>query len=120
MANREKLLPFAEVELIDRCHDLNAGIGNENIDLAESLNRFGDAGLGLRLVGDVDRNADCMFGAAKLGSHRIGAFLIEVGNDNPGAFAGEQDGDFLADAAGRAGDDCNLIFKLHVRSPSFT
>jgi hypothetical protein len=37
----QELLPFRKLELFDRRHDLNAGIGNKDIEPAEGLDRFG-------------------------------------------------------------------------------
>ena len=41
----------------------------------------------------------------------------QVGDHDLGAFLGVLERDFLADAAGRAGDDGDLVLELHVRSP---
>ena len=49
----------------------------------------------------------------ELGRGRIGRLLVQVGDDDLRAFLGEQDGDFLADAAGRAGDVGDLVLELH-------
>ena len=35
----QQLLPVGEGKLLDRVHDLDAGIGDENIDGAERLDR---------------------------------------------------------------------------------
>jgi len=37
---------------------------------------LGDAGFGLRLVGDIDGDTDCTLGTAELGGNRIGPLLV--------------------------------------------
>ncbi len=115
--NGDQLAPFGELELVDGRHGLDAGIGDHDVDLAEGGDRLGDAGIDLRLVGDVDADADRALLAAKLGGGGVGAFLIEVGDHHLRALAREERGDFLADAAGRTGDDGNLVLKTHGSSP---
>ena len=40
----QQLPPFAEVELFDRRYRLNAGIGNQDVDLAQQRDGLGKAG----------------------------------------------------------------------------
>ena len=108
----QQLPPFAEVELFDRRYRLNAGIGNQDVDLAQQCDGLGKAGLDLCLVGNVDRNADGAPGAQFL-RHLIGARLIVVGDHDLRTFAGEEPGDLLADAASRAGYDGNFVLETH-------
>ena len=56
-------------------------------------------------------------GRHQFGRGRVGALLIEVGDHHLRALAGVDDGDLLADAAGGAGDDGNLVLQTHVFSP---
>src|SRR6516225_5583860 len=85
----EELLPFRKLELIDRRHGLNAGIGNKDIEPAKGLDRFGDAGLSLRFIGNIDGDTDCTLGTAELGRNCISAFLVEVSDHDSGAFSGK-------------------------------
>ena len=62
----EQLLPVGEGEVLDRVHDLDAGIGDEDIDRAERLDRARDAVIDLVFLGDVHADADGLLGAAKL------------------------------------------------------
>ena len=43
----EHLLPFGEVELVERRHDLDAGVADQDVDAAEGRDRLGDAGFDL-------------------------------------------------------------------------
>src|SRR5262249_19821523 len=72
----------------------------------------GNTRLHLILVGDVHGDADGALAArVDLAGGGFSRPLIEVGNRNPRAFAREEEGDLLADAAGRAGDHGNLVRK---------
>ena len=108
----QQLPPFAEVELFDRRYRLNAGIGNQDVDLAQHGDGLGKAGLDLCLVGNVDRNADGAFGPQFLGD-LIGARLVVVGDHDLRTFTGEEPGDLLADSASRTGYDGNLVLEAH-------
>ena len=108
----QQLPPFAEVELLDRRYRLNAGIGNQDVHLAQQRDGLGKAGLDLCLVGNVDRNADGALAAEFLG-HLISALLIVVGDHDLGTFADEEPGNLLADAASRTGHDGNLVLETH-------
>src|SRR6516164_58597 len=67
------------LELIERRHNLNAGIGNKDIEPAEGLDRFGDAGLSLSFIGNIDGDTDCTLGTAELGRNCIGV-AVDVTN----------------------------------------
>jgi hypothetical protein len=105
----KELPPFAEVELFDRRDRLNAGIGNQDVDLAKDGDGPGKAFVDLCLVGDVDRNAEGAFGP-QLSGGGIRALLVVVGDDDLCPFTGEEPGKLLADPAYRTGDDGDLIF----------
>ena len=109
----EKLLPFGEGKVIERRHDLDAGIAHQDVDPAESRDCLGHAGLDLRLIGHVHGDADRAAGAAELGRRGIGALLVEIGNDDLGALARICPGDLLADAARGTGDNGNLVLEAH-------
>jgi hypothetical protein len=73
-----------------------------------------DRGVDLVFVGHVHRHADGLRARGlEFGGGGVGRFLVQVGNDDLGAFLCEEDGDFLADAAGRAGDVGDLVLELH-------
>ena len=116
--DREQLLPFGEFEIDDRRDDLDAGIADQHVDAAERLDDLGGAGVHLLFVGDVHGDADRAL-AARVDLLRggIGRLLVEVGDDDLGAFAREHDGDFLADAARGTGDDGNLVLQTHRSCP---
>src|SRR5579864_8779431 len=49
----EHSLPVGEFELINRCDDLDASIGHEDVDSTQTAADFIDAGGDLELIGDV-------------------------------------------------------------------
>jgi hypothetical protein len=108
----QQLPPFAEVELFDRRHRLDAGIGNQDVDLAQHGDGPGEAGLDLCLVGNVDCNADGAF-APQFLDDLIGVRLVVVGNHDLRSFAGKEPGDLLADSASRTGYDGNFVLEAH-------
>ena len=54
----EQLLPFRELEILERRHDLDAGIADEHVDPAEGGDRLGHAGFDLCLARHVHGDAD--------------------------------------------------------------
>ena len=111
--DRQHLLPFREVKILDRPHGLDAGVAHEHIDAAERGDRLVHAGLHLALACHIHCDADRVL-AAELRSCRVGAGLVEVGDGDPGAFAAKGARDFLADAAGGAGDNGNFAYEAHA------
>ena len=111
--NGEELFPFAKVKLIDGGDGLNSGIRDQDIDAPERRDRLRHAIRGGGCIGDIDGDPDRPPGSAKLGGGRLGASLVEVGDHHLGAFARKQRRNSVADAARRAGNDRDFIFKLH-------
>jgi hypothetical protein len=75
------LLPIGKRIVFDRIDDLDAGVGNQNIDRAELGRDFVDALVDGVFVRDVHRHADCL--AATLFdffSDSVRAVLIQVGD----------------------------------------
>ena len=110
----QKLLPVRELEFIERGDDLDAGIAHEHVDLSELLDRACHAGLDLLFVRHVHDDADRLAGVAELRRRRVGGLLIQIGDHDLCALAGEGGGDLLADAAGGAGHDGNFVLETHV------
>ncbi len=110
----KQLLPVRELEFIERRDDLDAGIADEHVDLAELLDRARDAGLDLLLVRHVHDHADRLARIAEFRRRRVGGLLIEVGDHDACALARKGRGDLLADAAGGAGDDGDFVLETHV------
>jgi hypothetical protein len=54
----EHLLPLGELELLDRVHDLDAGIADQDVDAAEGRGASSTAGIHLVFVRHVHRDAD--------------------------------------------------------------
>ncbi len=106
-------LPVGELEVLDRGDDLDAGIAHQHIDLAEMLDRLGDAGIDRVLAGHVHDHAQRLARSAELGGDRVGGGLIDVGDDDLAALAHVGLGNLLADAAGGAGDDGNFVLHTH-------
>jgi hypothetical protein len=112
--NGKHLLPIGERKLLDWVHDLDTGIADQDVDAAEGLGGLFDRGVDLLLAGHVDSDADRL-GAARLqfGRGGIGRLLVEVGDHDLRALLGEEERDLLADTAGRAGDESDLVLELH-------
>jgi hypothetical protein len=110
--DRQQLLPVGIGEIDQRADDLDAGVGDEDVDAAVALRRRGDAGLDLVLAGDVHRDRQRLAaGGLDLlgdGGRRL---EIEVGDHRDRALGGEPPGDSPAETARRAGDDRNPSFK---------
>src|SRR6476620_4979393 len=116
----EHLLPLGEGKVLDRMHDLDAGIGDENVDPAKGLDRLLDPFVDLVLLGDVHANADRSFLIAQLlrGLRRDIGFA--VGDRDAAAGLDETLGDAMTDAARGAGNESNLAVELHeTRSLTF-
>src|SRR5262249_31873843 len=113
----QELLPTGKLELVERSNDLDAGITHQYVDLSKLLDGPRDARLHLLLVGDVHDDAERRAGIAELGGGRLRGLLVEIGDDDARAFAREDPGDVLADAAGGAGHDGNFVLQAHVIEP---
>ena len=100
-------------ELIERRHNLNAGVANQNVEPIECLDGFGHAGLDLVFLGDVHRNADRFSCAAEGCGRGVGARLIQIGDDHLRTLSHEEGRDFLADAARGACYDGDFVFETH-------
>jgi hypothetical protein len=106
--------PFGEAEVLDRMHDLDAGVADQDVHAAEG----GDGALHgcfhLGFAGDVHHHAERLAAAgAQLCGGVLGRLLVEVGDGDGGAFAQESGGDAAADAARGAGDECGLALQQH-------
>ena len=95
-------------------HDLDPGIADQDVDATELVDRGLHRGINLVFAGHVDGYADCLRPVlAQFHGRRIGGVLVQVGDDDVSAFARKHDGDFAADAARGAGDECDFVFQLH-------
>ena len=54
----QHLLPFREFEFVDRRHDLDAGIADEDVDAAERGDRLRHAGFDFGFTRDIHRHAE--------------------------------------------------------------
>ena len=112
--DRQQLLPFGEFELDDGCHDLDAGVADEDIQRAKRLDDFRGARLHLCFVADIHCHADRPLAVRiDLARGGIGRLLVQIGDGDPGPFAGKDDGDLPADSAGCAGDDGDFVLQTH-------
>jgi len=90
--DREHLLPLGEGELLDRMHDLDAGIADEDVDAAERIDCRRHAHVDKVFTGDIHRNADGLAAElANLVGRDVRHRLVEVGDSNLGAFAREDE-----------------------------
>src|SRR5262249_50303277 len=107
-----------KLEVDQRRDDLNTGVADQNVERAERLDDGGDTRLHLVLGGDVHGDADgALTARVDLPRGGVGRLLIEVGDRNLRPFARADEGDLLADAAGRSRNYGNLILQTHDHSP---
>ncbi len=105
------LVPELERGVLDGGRGGEARIGDEDVEAAEFDHGMGEAGNDLLFPGDVDVDRPHHVGAEgarELGHGAVERGLVDVGEDDAGAFAQEPDGRRLADAAGAAGDERDL------------
>ena len=108
--NCHEPLPFGEFEIDDRCHDLDAGVADEDVKASKCRDDLGRSTVHLLLICDVHRDADNLLASGiDLARSGIGCFLIKICDSDLCAFAQEDDGNFLSDAAGRTRNDCNFV-----------
>ena len=110
--NGEHFFPVGEAELLNRMNDLDAGIADQDVDVAKCLDACLHGCVDLHLIGNIHRYADrlatCIF---DLCGGLFGCLLVQIGDHDLCTFTRELQRDFLADAAGGAGDECNLAFE---------
>ena len=89
--DRLHLLPVGKRVVFDRIDDLNAGVGNEDIDRAEFRRHSVDALIDGLFARDVHRHADCLAAALRdFFSDGVRAVLIQVGDRDSRARRGER------------------------------
>jgi hypothetical protein len=105
---------LANSKVDERRHDLDAGVADEDINGPECLDDLGRSIIHLLLICDVQRDADnALPSGIDLARSGVGCLLIEVCDGDLCAFAREDNGNFLSDAARCTGDDRDLIFQTH-------
>src|SRR5262245_37335324 len=109
----EHLLPLGEGKVLDRMHDLDAGIGDEDVDPVKGFDRVLNPGVDLILLGDVHADADRSFFVAKLLSGLRRDIGFQVGDRDAAAGLDKTLGDAITDAARGAGNESNLAVALH-------
>ncbi len=108
------VVPVLLGQLRERCVLLQSGVGDQDVDRAESLDGLGEQRLDVVLLGDVRLDRD---GAAAGGlalAHGLGRALrvaVIVDHDRRAAL-GERDGAALAETGARAGDHGALVRKV--------
>src|SRR5262249_18373012 len=102
-------VPLGDGELVDRDavrHRVDSGVVDEDVEPAEVADDFGEDGVDLRGVADVEGQRP---GARGAGGGLSRAWGVDVGVEDAGAVGGEGVGDGLADAAGGAGHQRHLM-----------
>ena len=108
------LLDGRERGLGERFAHADAGVVDQDIDLAEVREDFLDHAMNLFRVADVTgHHRRLRAGLAHFFEHLFQPCDRPAAADDHGAAAGEVDGQLLADAAGRAGDQDDLAIKFH-------
>ncbi|MCY1181310.1 hypothetical protein D9M73_218080 [compost metagenome] len=108
--DRDDRIPTLHRKLVHRCHVLNAGIVDQDIDAAELALGVGDHVGNLCRIADIGRVvADLAAKLFDLGNN-VGRIAKTV-EDQVGPGPGQAEGDPQADAAGGTGDQCGLARK---------
>ena len=108
--DRHQFFPVGVAEILDRIDDLDAGIGNEDVDAAEILHGFLDAGFDGLFVRHIHDDGGRFHAAlADLFGGGVRRVLVDVGDGDMRAVVGVHLRDALADAAGRAGHERDLV-----------
>ncbi|MNE76601.1 hypothetical protein D3C80_1728450 [compost metagenome] len=109
-------MPQFQGGVFDAGHGQDGGVVDQYIEAAEVLHGGLDNLLPVAFAGNVVTNEQGVF--ADFGSNLAAGFFVEIGEHYLGAFTGQQQGVFTADAAGGASDDTNFTFyTLHCCSP---
>ena len=107
------LLPVGVGKVLDRIHDLDAGIGNEDVDCTERFHSLLDAGVDLLLIADVHGNGDGVVLAAQFLSGGLRGVYVKVGDGYASAGLNVAPGDRVTDAACRTRHQGDLAVELH-------
>src|SRR5262249_7995908 len=93
----------------------NPGVVDEDVQAAESPERFLDHGIMVLLSGDIDMNKeDALATGVELACRLLSLGVIYIGNHHaPGPRSQERFGASPSYPARRAGDDCNPGVKRH-------
>ena len=112
--DRQHLLPVGEREILQRVHDLDAGIADKDVDAAECGDRRRHARVDRFLAGDVHRDPDGLpAGGTDVGGDNVRGVEVEIGDRDARALAGERHRDGLAEAARGPGDDRGFALQFH-------
>jgi hypothetical protein len=114
----EHLFPIEEGKFFDRMHNLNAGVGHDNVDRPESLRRRVDAGVDLLFARYVRGDRHRRLVTPKLLRRSIGCIEIEIGDGGAATRLDVALGDAEDDAAGGASDESDFPFRSMLRSYS--
>src|SRR3546814_4547238 len=117
--DRQHLLPVAEAEVGDAVDDLDAGVGHQHVDAAVVGDGLRHPVDDLLLVGDVHGDGERVAaGIADLLGRDFRGVDLQVGDHHLAAVRGVDLGDALADAAGGAGDQADLVVEsVHGEFP---
>ena len=106
------LLPFVEIELDERRHDLDAGVADQDVEAPEGFDRLRHSAFHLLLVADIHANPERTFAhRIDLGRGFLRRVLIKIRDDHLCSLAGEAERNLLADAARGSGDHRHLVEK---------
>ena len=106
----DDLLPLRHVELADLAQRDDAGVVDQNVELAELVDRGGDRGVPLVGLGDVE--VDVARGVTDLVGQRLALVVEDVADDHLGALGDQHPRVLCAHAPCAATDQCN--FSVHA------
>jgi len=114
--NRLHLLPVGKRVVFDRVDNLDARVGNENVDRPQLCRDLVYALIDCVFIGNVHGDADRLAAALRdFFGHGVGALLVQVGDGHSRSGGREGQRNLLADAARGAGDHRDLAIQICVQ-----
>jgi hypothetical protein len=102
---------FLQIEEIRANHD--AGVVDQDIDVAIGVQRLGNQIADVQPFGDVAMDIHCVALRFQIFRRRFTGFVIHIGNHDLRAISDKALGDCKSDPPGCPGDDGDLIFQRH-------
>ena len=110
----EDVVPKLFGGVLDAHLPVDAGVVDQDVQLAESLDGGADGGVPVVLAGDVQADEDALSaGLVDFGLQLPALVFKDVSDDDLAAFAGEKAGFGGALPAGTAADQGDLVFQTH-------
>ena len=110
---RHPALPLANGKVLDRVHDLDARVGDQNVHPSKCRKDFFNAGIHLAPRRDIHADTDYRLSVGDLRGGRLGGFKIEIGDSHAAVGLQVAFGNSQADAACSPGHECHFAVECH-------